>query len=480
MKSEQAKRIMSAVCGIDDKFIAEADLVEKTPNAVANSAPRAMRYAMPLAACLIIAVAIAVPVFRHLWLETGGTDVPVASPSGNAAQSELTDNTPVASPSITPGHGETSQPPSRPQPLLVIADAESMTSAAADVAIGFTLELTEAQIKDIFPLLGLTLGATCYYSPDGSLYWVTALETQEPARLDLPVIYGYWSTVSIQVSGPGYRLIHCDVVLEGTDNSITDVYGVDVSSFKFQLDENNAFCYQSTFKIGDAEYCVGLCGVDEDLGDNRGKAGAVRLTEIVYAIIAGGEADFSPIATAEFEGLLQEQFSLERAYADPDFGAFFPRAIPSGYEFASANRVCNPNQDSLTVQWSAGMGASYFQIEAERSAYQKHLGDRIVHPDETEKYDLSLYPSPRFDSIPAYLLEAVANPVFLADEITFDIVNSRTYEVSENGEPDGESIRYDKSMRSVFSVLYGDVLVNVWTKGLTSEMVWNLIEQIDK
>jgi hypothetical protein len=474
MKSNKAKRIMTAVGGIDDSYIAEAAPTDKPAAASCGERRlrtrdgrkrRLLRLAMPVAACLVIAVAVFIG-RNHLF-----TPPVITSDNPPMQTGEQTlDNGAQVSP--VPGYSETVQPPSRPQPLLVIADAESMMSASADVMISFTLDLTETQIKDAFPGLELTLGATGYYRPDGSLYWVTAFETQEPTRTDLPVMNRYWNTVTIRVSGPGYGALHSDVVLVGTDYSITNVYGVDVSSFKFKLNDYDAVYYESTFKIGDTEYCVTLCDADEDLGDNRGKAGAVRLTEIVYAIIASGEADFSSIATAEFEGLRQEQFSLERAYADPDFGAFFPRTIPSGYAFSNATRVCNPNQDSLTVHWAAG--AYYFQIEAERSAYRTYLSDRIVQPNEIEKYDLSLYPIPWADSIPADLWEVVTNPVFLADELTPDIVNARVYEVNESGEPNG------KRVSSEFSVLYGDVLVNVWTKGLTSEQVWNLIEQINK
>ena len=70
------------------------------------------------------------------------------------------------------------------------------------------------------------------------------------------------------------------------------------------------------------------------------------------------------------------------------------------------------------------------------------------------------------------LREIVDNPIFDANELTLETVYMRAYKADEAGDVDG--------WRMAFSVKYGDVIVEVRTKGVEPEWVYqqlmNLLE----
>ena len=64
------------------------------------------------------------------------------------------------------------------------------------------------------------------------------------------------------------------------------------------------------------------------------------------------------------------------------------------------------------------------------------------------------------------------NPIFSIDELTLEAVQARAYEVSDAGDEPGQRMR--------FSVLYGDVLVELSVKGASPEAIFELLQQIEK
>ena len=85
---------------------------------------------------------------------------------------------------------------------------------------------------------------------------------------------------------------------------------------------------------------------------------------------------------------------------------------------------------------------------------------------------MSLYPIPRAESIPSELWEYVNNPVFLAEELTLDVVKARAYYV-DNDRGDTPGWRMD------FNVLYRDVVVDVNIKGISPEQVWEMFADLE-
>ncbi len=87
---------------------------------------------------------------------------------------------------------------------------------------------------------------------------------------------------------------------------------------------------------------------------------------------------------------------------------------------------------------------------------------------DTANYDLSLYPIPHASSVPDELQSIVDNPVFLAEELTLDAVMSRAYKINDAGDSD------DWRMR--FSVKYDEIVVEVRTKGVEPEWVYQTLQ----
>lgn len=136
--------------------------------------------------------------------------------------------------------------------------------------------------------------------------------------------------------------------------------------------------------------------------------------------------------------------------------------------FEDARRFINQEKNVLSANWSKGMGYINWRV----SLLDDEDKTRITSVTNTKNYDLALYPIPRADSVPDELREIVDNPIFLVDELTLDVVQSRTYEVSDSGDEPGQRMR--------FSVLYEDVLVELSVKGISPEIMFDIIQQIKK
>ena len=114
----------------------------------------------------------------------------------------------------------------------------------------------------------------------------------------------------------------------------------------------------------------------------------------------------------------------------------------------------------LSGLWTKG----YDELKWQTTSFTEQDVSRLVSIDETEKYDLSLYPIPRADSVPTELREVVDNPIFIAEELTWDAVCSRAYKTGESGDGNG--------WRMAFSVKYNNVIVNINAKGVDPEWVY--------
>ena len=107
------------------------------------------------------------------------------------------------------------------------------------------------------------------------------------------------------------------------------------------------------------------------------------------------------------------------------------------------------------------------------SYYTEQDAERLTGVDETQNYDLSLYPIPRADSVPDELRVIVNDPIFPAEELTLDAVYARAYKSGESGDSSG--------WRMTFTVKYDDILVRVSSKGVEPEWVYEqLIGLLEK
>ena len=197
--------------------------------------------------------------------------------------------------------------------------------------------------------------------------------------------------------------------------------------------------------------------------------GNKRLAEIVNGIIRNGAADVSVFENPVIPELRDERLSLAEAYSDFDFGAYLPNNIPSRFSFESAHRFINQDYNGLFVLWTVGLNNLDWRV----SKITDYDRERIVSPDDIVKYDMSLYPIPWFESVPSELRDYVFNPVFHSNDLTLEIIRLRAYWVEQDrGDTPGWRMR--------FSVLYGDVVVEVNIKGTSPEQVWDMFLGLNK
>ena len=179
-----------------------------------------------------------------------------------------------------------------------------------------------------------------------------------------------------------------------------------------------------------------------------------------------GKPDFAAVTPERIPEYFDRKLSLTEAQSDPDFGAYMLRELPNGFSEESIRRHRDQNSDYLSGLWTQGLDSLSWKV----SAYGEQDEARLTGIGQPENYDLSLYPIPRADSVPENLREIVDNPIFDAGELTLEAVYRRAYKVSDAGDTDGWRMR--------FSVRYGNVLVEISTKGVEPEWVYRQLMEL--
>ena len=179
-----------------------------------------------------------------------------------------------------------------------------------------------------------------------------------------------------------------------------------------------------------------------------------------FAYYADGSPDLTTIVADSIPEWFDKSFSHHEALEDPDYGAYMLPIIPNGFAPESIRRYKDQNADYLSGLWTSGYDELRWKVYTISEADKV----RLTSVEDTVKYDLSLYPIPRASSVPDELREIVDNPIFDAGELTMDAVWARAYKTGESDDSSG--------WRMAFSVRYGDIIVEVRTKGVDPEWVY--------
>lgn len=215
-----------------------------------------------------------------------------------------------------------------------------------------------------------------------------------------------------------------------------------------------------SFNYGETEYYLEITG-----GENN----EIILTGLVNRITAGDRVDLSKITPDAIPEWRDEVLTLRQAQADPVFGAYVPLNVPAGFSFQTARRLIGQNQDGLNVTYENGM--RYISLAIARRSEDSDA--RIVDLRRRETYDLALYPVPRANSVPDELRTIVANPVFLAEELTPEAVNARAYQIDDAGDD-------NTGFRMRFGVSFGETVVTIDVKGAWPADIFALIKDMSK
>lgn len=145
-------------------------------------------------------------------------------------------------------------------------------------------------------------------------------------------------------------------------------------------------------------------------------------------------------------------------------GAFIPDDIPKGYTFESAYL---DGQGAVSVIWYNGMDS--ILINVSRVVPEDYT---TVDVDRTETYDVWLYEIPYGRTVPSEYIETFQNPIFLWEDMSLEIVNSRMKSVEDAGDTD--------TPRGNFSVLYTEGVLLYFNGRGTAEEIWNMLSSVGK
>lgn len=156
----------------------------------------------------------------------------------------------------------------------------------------------------------------------------------------------------------------------------------------------------------------------------------------------------------------RETLTLQEGLETETLGAYLLAEAPRGFRFESLKLSREPEGNILFGVWTQ----AYDYINWKVSLYNEADAERLTTAADTRNYDMSLYPIPLCDSVPEELRQIVDHPIFSIDELTQDVVNRRACYVNDSGDTPGP--------RMSFGVLYGEVLVEVTTKGVSPEWLY--------
>lgn len=409
--------LLKGMGGIDEEMLAEAEVKANKRSAV--------KFILPIAACFAVVLISAVLLF-------GNSEKP---------------------PVISVTRAESSN---KSKYALNFNDAKSVSARMRKIPGHFWYDLNDEQLKKVLPGVAQKYEAevTASYShADG----VTKLvEVSGEIKKD-------GKNVSVTIAE---NEVFKDYVIDGAP-LISDIEGVKVEAGIYA--DSKAVCadqrywYYADFLIDNAAYKV------EWHGDKRNDE---FFTDIVAEIILGGKADLGVLSNPEVPYLRDDKLTETEAYSEKAFGAYLPKAPKDFAEFNEAKRFVNQNSDYLSISKSRGLDNVNFRV-SEITDDEKF---RIVNPKDTELYDMALYPIPWCDSMPDDISDekyyTIQNPIFRIEDLTLNTVKKRSYSVDDPGDTDGARMR--------FCVLYGDVLVEISTKGVSPEYLFNELTKLPR
>ena len=319
----------------------------------------------------------------------------------------------------------------------------------------FSEQLLDDKVDELLPLLADDTaerwGYACFLMGTGEVEWADLTLTKP----SLPQVH-------IRLMKRNLFLQNFDEV---TPSRIAGDDGIDVFAIEERSDKGIAmsisFCLNEQMYVN-----INSFAQSETEDDTK-----QWLRDIVAAYVLRGRdltiEDITPKKdwTTYF---IDKELTFGEAKNDPEFGKYFPSEVPDGFTKESFNRTNHPNiGDFLSGLWYKELNELRWQIRY----LTKNDERRIVAPSETEKFDLSLYPIPRADSVPDNLRETVDNPIFRIEELTLELVKARAYSVEDAGDVNGP--------RMHFSVLYDEkYLVEVSAKGVSPEWVYEQLKAI--
>jgi len=442
MKNE---KLLDAFGQIDEEFVEEAD-PEKRKTAKKKSKKDWWVKWEVWVACLCLAF-IGAYIIQKVWKEPepiisepSTTDTLVLNSDGTGRQeneSEEYDPEDVADEPFDSG-------------TLIFNEASSFLSASRRYIPGyFTEELDDKELSAIKPdrqIPGMSCSAVAGYDGEGTLIEIFM-------NIDAPLLDDTARVIFTKESpNDCYEL--------SGEPAVSSYGGMDFTVYQWTPDGNN-YTLEAHAEIEGWSMQIIYTATAETLEKAKLDFATIILCMSDYA---DGKPDFSVIVAESIPEYYDKLLSLSEAYNDSDFGAFMIQELPEGFSEESIRRYKDQNNDYLSGLWTNNLANLSWKI----SAYDEDKASRLTSVEQKENYNLALYPIPRAESVPKELREIVDNPIFDANELTLEAVYMRAYKIEDAGDIDG--------WRMAFSVRYGDVVVEIRTKGVEPEWVYEQLK----
>lgn len=414
------KDILLGLGHVDEQFIYEAEIKK------INSSRRFFKYAMSIAASFAI-------VFSLFALNQNGGNTPPVNPN------------PDVLPPVISGDADVTKPSTNYK--LQFNHASTLSASRITIKGHFWNTLDQEQILNVLPILSQNYeveGTVHYSSEDGkaALYEIsTAVTVNENMSGKV--------TVSPNEIVKDYTIVGEPIISQIEDTPIEA--GLFITDKNSKGERN--YIYYADFKLGGIAYYMEFASKNEKAEKD--------FTSVVADVVLGGKADVSIFDNPTIPKIIENNLTESEAYKETDFGKYLIN-IPTGYLFNSANRFLNQNNDLLFASWSKG----YDDVRVQVSRLDENSKARIVSPQDTELYDMSLYSIPWADNMPRDKYHIIENPVFRIEDLTLGMIELRGYTRGETDDTSGNSL----NLR--FSVLYNEVVVEVSSEGVSAEYLY--------
>jgi len=308
----------------------------------------------------------------------------------------------------------------------------------------FSQQLSEAELASFTPEEKpdwMNISGYAVFTGDGTLRQVVLLATT-----NLP-------DVSIKITLAGQKPFYDVVMPDAPQVSVWN--GIEFTLWRSSFDDGSLELFAQA-SISESFCTFSLHGSQNTRAQNE--------ADFAMILQTFAEADFGLDALSAIEAqkipvMYDEEVTHDEALNTEPFGRYFPATIPDGFHEESIRSYLDRYNAYLSGLWTKG----YDELQWKVSLLTGEDEHRLTHAEDTERYDLSLYPIPRADSVPEELREVVDNPIFYAEELTPDVVWSRAYKTGEQGDSNG--------WRLSFSVLFGDTVIEVRSKGVDPDWI---------
>ena len=340
------------------------------------------------------------------------------------------------------------------------------------MASSFSFPLTPAQHSAIFPNNTVLFEATATYwlERDTVPYWLGTLT--EPISLIPPNpqiiekgVFAIDIENGVHISIGGLVWNNLDVA---TQYEISHVHGVEVVASQATRyvpiagETTQVYYLQADFTFGGASYVI----VNYNVCNATAKE---TLTLLVNQIIYAGPPDLTVLENPTIPELRDDRMPFSYAQKDPDLGHLIPQ-IPQGFvEGGAARRTLDQHDNSLHVFMNQGRG----MINWRANLIIAGEFDNIISAHDTYLYDANLYLMPWADSIPEAVWETFQRPIFLAQDITLEVIQARTI---------NEGRRIDEGHMSLqtlsFTVVLDDMAITINAIEIAPEQIWQMLQEV--